>query len=159
MELLSFTAMAIAMVEVYHTHLPVWGVIPAVLAPAFYMVPCGIIQGITNVDANQVNVLAEFAAGYMFSGKPLANMIFKILSVDTVGKCLYFAQDMKLAHYSKIPNRTLFFAQGSATVSSSSPVRIRAFLLITDTLFLGYRYSDASRGHYMDIAPYRQNLR
>ncbi|KAM3421973.1 hypothetical protein BST61_g2350 [Cercospora zeina] len=46
------------------------------------MVPCGIIQGITNVDANQLNVLSEFIGGYMFQGKPLANMIFKILSTD-----------------------------------------------------------------------------
>lgn len=43
-------------------------------------------------------------------------MIFKILSTDVVGQGLYFAQDMKLGHYMKIPPRTLFFAQGSATV-------------------------------------------
>ena len=43
-------------------------------------------------------------------------MIFKILSTDVVGQGLYFAQDMKLGHYLKIPPRTLFFAQGSATV-------------------------------------------
>lgn len=44
-------------------------------------------------------------------------MIFKILSTDVVGQGLYFAADMKLGHYMKIPPRTLFFAQGSATVS------------------------------------------
>jgi hypothetical protein len=44
-------------------------------------------------------------------------MIFKILSTDVVGQGLYFAQDMKLGHYMKIAPRTLFFAQGSATVS------------------------------------------
>jgi OPT family oligopeptide transporter len=43
-------------------------------------------------------------------------MIFKILSTDVVGQGLYFAQDMKLGHYMKIPPRTLFFAQGSATI-------------------------------------------
>jgi len=61
-------------------------------------------------------VLSEFIGGYMFNGKPLANMVFKIMSTDVVGQGLYFAQDMKLAHYLKIPHRTLFFAQGSATI-------------------------------------------
>jgi hypothetical protein len=45
-----------------------------------------------------------------------SDMIFKILSTDVVGQGLYFAQDLKLGHYMKIPPRTLFFAQGSATV-------------------------------------------
>ncbi|KAJ5546140.1 hypothetical protein N7494_003725 [Penicillium frequentans] len=109
-------AMSIAMVEVYHTKLPVYGVFLALIIPAVYMVPCGIVQGITNVDANQLNVLAEFMGGYMFEGKPLANMIFKILSTDVVGQGVYFAMDMKLAHYLKVPPRTTFFAQGIATI-------------------------------------------
>ena len=104
------------MVEVYHTNLPVYGVFLALAIPAIYMIPCGIIEGITNVNANQLNVLAEFIGGYMFSGKPLANMIFKILSEDVVGQGIFFAQDMKLGHYLKIPPRTLFFAQGFATI-------------------------------------------
>jgi OPT family small oligopeptide transporter len=109
-------AMAIAMVEVYDTKLPVYGVFLAFIIPAIYMVPCGIIQGITNVDANQINVLSEFIGGYMFEGKPMANMCFKILSTDVVGQGIYFAMDMKLGHYMKIPPRTLFFAQGLATI-------------------------------------------
>jgi OPT family small oligopeptide transporter len=110
------TAMAIAMVEVYGTQLPVYGIFLALIIPAVYMIPCGIIQGITNVDANQINVLSEFIGGYMFAGKPLANMCFKILSTDVVGQGIYFAMDMKLGHYMKIPPRTMFFAQGLATI-------------------------------------------
>lgn len=110
------TAMGIGMAEGYNTNLPWWGVILALVIPAVYMVPCGLIQGVTNINANQINVLSEFIGGYMFAGKPLANMIFKILSVDVVGQGLYFAQDMKLGHYLKIAPRTLFWAQGIATV-------------------------------------------
>jgi len=109
-------AMAIAMVEVYETKLPVYGVFLGLIIPVVYMVPCGIVQGITNVDANQLNVLAEFIGGYMFEGKPLANMIFKIISTDVVGQGVYFAMDMKLAHYLKVPPRTCFMAQGIATI-------------------------------------------
>jgi OPT family oligopeptide transporter len=52
----------------------------------------------------------------MFNSRPLANIISKILSTDVVGQGLYFAQDMKLGHYLKIPPRTLFFAQGGASI-------------------------------------------
>ncbi|TDZ61818.1 Glutathione transporter 1 [Colletotrichum trifolii] len=100
----------------YDTGLPWWGIILAFVIPAIYMVPCGMIQGVTNVDANQLNVLSEFIGGYLFQGKPIANILFKILSTDVVGQGLYFAADMKLGHYLKIPPRTLFFAQGLATI-------------------------------------------
>jgi OPT family oligopeptide transporter len=109
-------ALSIAMVEVYQVKLPVYGVFLALLIPALYMVPCGIIQGITNVNANQLNVLSEFIGGYMFPGRPMANMCFKVLSTDVVAQGVYFAQDMKLAHYLKVSPRLIFFAQGGATV-------------------------------------------
>ncbi|KAI9728056.1 MAG: hypothetical protein M1834_007870 [Cirrosporium novae-zelandiae] len=109
-------AMACAMVEAYDTNLPIYGVVLALVVPIIYMIPCGIIQAITNVNASQLNVLSEFIGGYLFAGKPIANMVFKILSTDVVGNGLYFAQDMKIGHYLKIPPRTLFFAQGGATI-------------------------------------------
>jgi OPT family small oligopeptide transporter len=56
-------ALSIIMVEVYDVKLPVYGVVLALIIPGVYMIPCGIIQGITNVDANQLNVLAEFIVG------------------------------------------------------------------------------------------------
>lgn len=114
--LVACTALAIILVKCFPTELPVWGIFLALLIPAIYLVPCGIVQGITNVDANQLNVLSEFIGGYMFEGKPLANMIFKILSVDVVSQGIFFAQDQKLGHYFKIAPRTVFFAQGFATI-------------------------------------------
>ncbi|KXH26079.1 OPT family small oligopeptide transporter [Colletotrichum nymphaeae SA-01] len=114
--LLAVFGMAVGTAEGYDTGLPWWGVILAFIIPAVYMVPCGMIQGVTNVDANQLNVLSEFIGGYMFQGKPIANILFKILSTDVVGQGLYFAADMKLGHYLKIPPTTLFFAQGLATI-------------------------------------------
>ncbi|CAG8093190.1 unnamed protein product [Penicillium olsonii] len=112
-------AMTVTMVEVYHTKLPVYGVFLSLIIPVLYMVPCGIIQGITDVNANQLNCLTEFIGGYMFEGKPLANMIFKVLSTDIVGQGVFFSMDMKLAHYLKVPPRTCFVAQGVATIVSA----------------------------------------
>lgn len=99
-------AMAITMVEVYDIEPPVYGVFLELIIPVLYMVPCGILQGITDVDANQLSVLSELMGGYLFEGKPLANLIFKIISTDLVGQGLYFTMDMKLAHYLEVPPRT-----------------------------------------------------
>ncbi|CAK3793603.1 small oligopeptide transporter [Lecanosticta acicola] len=110
------TAVSIVLAEIYDTQLPVYGVFLALFIPAIYMIPCGIVQGITNVDANQLNVLSEFIGGYMFAGKPLANMVFKILSEDVVSQGIFFAQDQKLGHYFKVAPRTVFFAQGFACI-------------------------------------------
>lgn len=114
--LLVVLGMSIGTAVGYDTGLPWWGVLLAYIIPAVYMVPCGMIQGVTNVDANQLNVLSEFIGGYMFQGKPIANILFKILSTDVVGQGLYFASDLKLGHYLKIAPTTLFFAQGVATI-------------------------------------------
>lgn len=110
-------AMAIAMVDVYETKLPVYGVLLGLIIPPVFMVPCGIIQGITNVDANQLKVLSEFIGDTCLKvNRYLANMIFKILSTDVVGQGMYFATDMKLAHYLKLSPRTTFITQGVATI-------------------------------------------
>ncbi|TIA25895.1 small oligopeptide transporter, OPT family [Aureobasidium pullulans] len=114
--LVIFTALSCVMVEIYHTDLPIYGVALALVIPAIYFIPCALIQGISNVDANQINVLSEFIGGYMFAGKPLANMIFKILSTAVVNQGIFFVQDMKLGHYLKLAPRTVFFAQGFAAI-------------------------------------------
>jgi OPT family small oligopeptide transporter len=113
---LGLLAMAIALVEGYDTQLPWWSILLAFAIALIYFIPCGIIQGITNIEAGQVVVLAQFIAGYLFDGSPLANLIFRVFASDVVGQGLYFAQDMKMGHYLKVPPRTLFFAQGSAAV-------------------------------------------
>lgn len=55
----------------------------------------------------------------MFAGKPLANMVFKILSEDVVSQGIFFAQDQKLGHYFKIAPRTVWLAQGYACILGS----------------------------------------
>jgi hypothetical protein len=81
-------------------------------------------------------------------------MIFKVLSTDVVGQGLYFAQDMKLGHYLKIPPRTLFFAQGSATVS------LQIFYSHTDHLTkLDPRCSNTNRSNPLDARQRQRHLR
>lgn len=67
-----------------------------------FLVPIGMIQGITNTQVG-LNVLTEFIVGYMLPGRPIAMMLFKTYGYITMSQALYFLQDMKLAHYLKVP--------------------------------------------------------
>jgi OPT family oligopeptide transporter len=120
--------------EVWHTDLPVWAVLVAFLLPVFYFIPVGIIKALTNISSNQLNLITEFVGGYAFLGRPIANMVFKFYGYVAIQqgleyvsplpfgcvmiKLIYlrFVADMKLAHYLHIAPRTLFVAQGLATL-------------------------------------------
>ncbi|PBP17055.1 hypothetical protein BUE80_DR012250 [Diplocarpon rosae] len=100
-----------------NTHLTWWAFIVALLISLFFYLPIGIIQASTNVQIG-LNVLTEFIIGYMQPGRPLAMMMFKMYGYITCYQGLYFTQDIKLAHYMKVPQRTTFWAQFIATLWS-----------------------------------------
>lgn len=102
---------------VWETHLIWWAFVVALLISLFFYLPVGIVQATTNVQLG-LNVITEFIIGYMQPGRPLAMMMFKMYGYITVYQGLYFTQDIKLAHYMKVPQRTTFWAQFIATVWS-----------------------------------------
>ena len=55
-----------------------------------------------------INLLAQIIPGTLLPGQPLANMIFKVYSVQTLGSSTAFVQDLKLGHYIKVPPRATF---------------------------------------------------
>ncbi|KAL7416455.1 OPT-domain-containing protein [Mrakia frigida] len=74
------------------------------------VIPVGLILSITGVQVT-LNVFAEFIGGYIYSGNALSMNYFKSYGVITTLNALAFAQDMKLAHYMKIPQRQAFAVQ------------------------------------------------
>ena len=62
--------------EVWPTEVPIWGLLAALSISAFYIVPAGMIQAITNQQIG-LNVITELVAGYALPGRPVAMMIFK----------------------------------------------------------------------------------
>ncbi|RMJ25793.1 oligopeptide transporter [Aspergillus sp. HF37] len=109
-------ALSIVTNEVWDTGLPAWAVVVAFLLPMVYFIPVGIIKAVTNISSNQLNLITEFIGGYAFVGQPVPNMIFKFYGYVAVSQGLEFVADMKLAHYLHIRPRTLFVAQGLATL-------------------------------------------
>ncbi|KAI0248083.1 OPT oligopeptide transporter, partial [Lactifluus subvellereus] len=108
-------AMSAVTIEIWPTEVPIWGLFLALSIAAFYIIPMGMIQAITNQQIG-LNVIAELIAGYALPGKPLALMIFKTFGYITMAQALQFTSDMKLGHYMKVPPRTMFWCQIAATI-------------------------------------------
>ncbi|KAJ7741785.1 OPT-domain-containing protein [Mycena maculata] len=111
-------ALGAAGVGVYPTETSPAVVLYGVFLAAIFVIPVGIILSITNVQVT-LNVLAELFGGLWFPGNAVAMNYFKSYGYVTTAHTLNFAQDLKLAHYVHISQRTTFWAQIYATVVSS----------------------------------------
>uniref|UniRef100_A0A1J3CBL1 Oligopeptide transporter 1 n=1 Tax=Noccaea caerulescens TaxID=107243 RepID=A0A1J3CBL1_NOCCA len=110
--------------------LPWWGLILACAIALFFTLPIGVIQATTNQQMG-LNVITELIIGYLYPGKPLANVAFKTYGYISMSQALYFVGDFKLGHYMKIPPRSMFIVQLVATVVASSVCFGTTWWLIT----------------------------
>ncbi|KAF6153816.1 hypothetical protein GIB67_001049 [Kingdonia uniflora] len=99
--------------------LPYWGVILAIALASFFTLPIGVITATTNIQPG-LNVITELIIGYIYPGKPLANVSFKTYGYISMSQAITFLADFKLGHYMKIPPRSMFVVQLVGTVISSS---------------------------------------
>jgi OPT family small oligopeptide transporter len=111
-------ALSLVVVLNWDTHLSWWAFIVCMLIPLVFLIPIGMAQAVSNWQIG-LNVITEFIIGYMQPGRPLAMMMFKTYGYISMAQALYFLQDLKMAHYMKVPPRTVFFAQCIATLWSS----------------------------------------
>ncbi|XP_077231441.1 oligopeptide transporter 7-like isoform X1 [Tasmannia lanceolata] len=108
---------AIFVCEYYNEQLQLqwWGVLLACAIALFFTLPIGIIAATTN-QAPGLNIITEYIMGYLYPGRPVANICFKVYGYISMGQALTFLSDFKLGHYMKIPPRTMFMAQVVGTV-------------------------------------------
>ncbi|CAK9146531.1 unnamed protein product [Ilex paraguariensis] len=109
--------------------LPWWGVLLACGIALFFTLPIGIIVATTN-QAPGLNIITEYIIGYMYPGRPVANMCFKVYGYISMTQALTFLSDFKLGHYMKIPPRAMFIAQVVGTLISVVIYQITAWWLM-----------------------------
>ncbi|KAM0815560.1 putative OPT oligopeptide transporter protein-domain-containing protein [Seiridium cardinale] len=85
---------------------------------ALFVIPVGIIKAMTGIEVT-LNVLAEFIGGSWVQGNALAMNYFKSFGYVTCAHAVWFSNDLKLAHYVKIPPRQTFMAQMIGTLVST----------------------------------------
>ncbi|CAN8326030.1 unnamed protein product [Cochlearia groenlandica] len=99
--------------------LPWWGLVLACAIAFTFTLPIGVILATTNQQMG-LNVITELIIGYLYPGKPLANVAFKTYGYMSMSQALYFVGDFKLGHYMKIPPRSMFLIQLVATMVAST---------------------------------------
>jgi OPT family oligopeptide transporter len=102
----TFTASMVSVVA-WPTFLPWWGFIVTLLLPLLFTLPIGIVQARSSQQIG-LNVITEFVAGYLWPGRPVANILVKIYGYMTMSKGLDFVADLKMGMYMRIPPRAMF---------------------------------------------------
>ncbi|KAG5550964.1 hypothetical protein RHGRI_009399 [Rhododendron griersonianum] len=110
--------------------LPWWGVLLACAMAFGFTLPIAVITATTNTQPG-LNVITELVIGYLYPGKPLANVAFKTYGYISMVQAINFVADFKLGHYMKIPPRSMFVAQLVGTVVASSVYFSTAWWLLT----------------------------
>ncbi|TVY20586.1 Sexual differentiation process protein isp4 [Lachnellula arida] len=108
-------AFGLATVLGYSSQLPWWGFFVSNIIGMAFIIPTCMILATTNIMLS-LNVISPFLAGFMIPGKPIGVMIFKVFSVITLGQAQSYCGDLKLAHYMKIPPKTVFSCQIVASI-------------------------------------------
>ncbi|ODQ82773.1 hypothetical protein BABINDRAFT_178904 [Babjeviella inositovora NRRL Y-12698] len=98
-----------------HTQLPWWGLVVSLGITFVGFIPQGLLEGITNQHVG-LNIVTELVAGYIWPGKPIANMMVKLYGFIPMRQGLNFSRDLKLGQYMKVPPRTMFFMQIWGTI-------------------------------------------
>lgn len=98
----------------WHSGTPWWCFIVAILLGAVFLLPIGIVMAVSNQEVG-LNMVSELIIGYMVPHHPYAMMIFKTTMYMICYQGLQFISDQKLAHYMKVPPRSVFAAQVLAT--------------------------------------------
>ncbi|KAL5575804.1 hypothetical protein UlMin_017503 [Ulmus minor] len=110
--------------------LPYWGVLLAMGLALLFTLPIGVIKATTNQQPG-LNVITELIIGYMYPGKPLANVAFKTYGYISMTQAIMFLNDFKLGHYMKIPPKSMFVVQLVGTLVASSVYFSTAWWLLT----------------------------
>lgn len=62
--------------------------------------------------------------GFMYQGKPLANVVFKTYGTISMSQAITFLSDFKLGHYMKIPPKSMFLVQVNLVNILCFPLRL-----------------------------------
>jgi OPT family oligopeptide transporter len=90
-------------------------VIFGIIMPLIALVPVGLVQSVTGIQV-ALNVLAEFIGGSFVEGNANGLIWFKTYGYISCYQALAFINDLKLAHYTKIPPYYTFVCQIVATL-------------------------------------------
>lgn len=99
----------------YPTNVSVAPLFYGLIMPILLVLPLGMIEAVTGISI-PLNILAALIGGYINAGDANGLIYFKCWAYLSSWQALAFVQDLKLAHYLKIPPRVTFSVQIVGTV-------------------------------------------
>jgi OPT family oligopeptide transporter len=109
---------------------PLSGVFFGTLMTIIFLLPIGIIYGITGVHIG-TNVISEVVFGYIYPGQVIPVMNLKTFVDATSIQSIALIQDLKIGHYMKIPPRSLFGMQFLGAFIGSVTSMMTAWMMMT----------------------------
>ncbi|KAJ7547338.1 hypothetical protein O6H91_08G081100 [Diphasiastrum complanatum] len=107
-----------------------WGVLLACGIALSFTLPIGVIAATTN-QVPGLNLITEMIIGYLYPGRPVANVSFKTYGYISMTQAVSFLSDFKLGHYMKIPPRSMFIVQVLGTLIAAVVNLSTAWWLLT----------------------------
>lgn len=95
---LGIFSISIAFLYAYDTGLPWHGLILAITLHVILLLPTGIMMAYCNIKLSTA-VISALVAGYIWPGKMMNNVVFKIFTLVSSAQGLGYISVMKLAHY------------------------------------------------------------
>ncbi|KAK6456529.1 OPT oligopeptide transporter protein-domain-containing protein [Scheffersomyces xylosifermentans] len=102
--------LAIVCVKIYPAETPVWGIFFAIGINFIFLIPMVAVYSRTGFSFG-LNVLVELIVGYAIPGNGLALNFIKALGYNIDGQAETYITDQKMAHYVKLPPRSMFRVQ------------------------------------------------
>ncbi|XP_020083198.1 oligopeptide transporter 1-like [Ananas comosus] len=130
--LIAVVAFSFVACEGFHRQLqlPWWGILLACATAFIFTLPIAIISATTNQQPG-LNVITELIIGYLYPGRPLANVAFKTYGYISMAQAVYFLSDFKIGHYMKVPPKSMFIVQLVGTIIASLVYFGTAWWLLT----------------------------
>jgi len=101
---------SITCLYVMKSTLPWWGLILGLFMTAIFTLFFGAQYAITGFGFN-LQPIFQMLAGYMFPGRPLANMYFTTYTYNTLSQSFLLLRDLKLAQQNKLSPKVAFTTQ------------------------------------------------
>ncbi|KAJ3010058.1 hypothetical protein HKX48_007598 [Thoreauomyces humboldtii] len=106
-----------------------WGVLVAIALAIVSILPVGVLQALSGTQL-PLQTISLFLSGILFEGETFGVLSFNTIAYMGMAQGLVLVQDLKVAHYMKIPPRDMFIAVLWGKVLSGVIMTLTAVLVM-----------------------------
>ncbi|KIO29065.1 hypothetical protein M407DRAFT_228715, partial [Tulasnella calospora MUT 4182] len=110
---------------------PIWVIPLALVIALVFLFPAAHLYAMTG-RMIAINLIVQIIPGVLLPGRPLPNVMFKIIALDSLTMGQAFVRWLKMGHYMKVPPRANFYVQiVGSIVSMVTQAGVKYYLFTT----------------------------